>query len=78
MLPLVMVLVGRVIYGERLSPAHRWATGLAAAGVGFELLRAGGVSGGAAQSTRGSPGPPARSAAVCAPNNWRATGWIWP
>jgi len=44
LLPLVMVLVGRVIYGERLSPAHRWATGLAAAGVGFELLRAGGVS----------------------------------
>ena len=44
LLPLVMVLVGRVIYRERLSPAHRWATGLAAAGVGFELLRAGGVS----------------------------------
>ncbi len=44
LLPLVMVLVGRVIYREQLSPAHRWATGLAAVGVGFELLRAGGVS----------------------------------
>ena len=44
LLPLVMVLVGRVVYHERLSPAHRWATGLAAVGVGFELLRAGGVS----------------------------------
>ena len=44
LLPLVMVLVGRVFYGEQLSPAHKLATLLAALGVGFELLRAGGVS----------------------------------
>lgn len=44
LLPLVMVLAGRLLYGERLSLAHRWATGLAAAGVGFELVRVGGVS----------------------------------
>ena len=44
LLPLVMVLAGRVVFGERLSPAHRLATALAAAGVAFELLRAGGMS----------------------------------
>src|SRR3990167_2339299 len=33
-----------VLYRERLSTAHRWATGLALVGVGFELVRAGGVS----------------------------------
>ncbi len=44
LLPLVMVLVGRVVFAERLSDAHRLATALAAAGVAFELLRAGAVS----------------------------------
>ena len=44
LLPLVMVLAGRVVFAERLSGAHRLATALAAAGVAFELLRAGGVS----------------------------------
>ena len=44
LLPLVMVLAGRVVFGERLSSAHRLATALAAAGVAFELLRAGGMS----------------------------------
>lgn len=44
LLPLVMVLAGRVVFAERLSGAHRLATALAAAGVAFELLRAGGMS----------------------------------
>jgi len=44
LLPLVLVLVGRVLYGEQLSPAHKLATALAAAGVAYELVRAGGVS----------------------------------
>jgi len=44
LLPLVMVLVGRVLYRERLSGPHKLATVLASAGVGAELLRAGGVS----------------------------------
>ena len=44
LLPLVMVLAGRVVFAERLSAAHRLATALATAGVAFELLRAGGVS----------------------------------
>jgi chloramphenicol-sensitive protein RarD len=44
LLPLVMVLVGRVFYHERLSPAHLLATALATAGVAYELVRAGGVS----------------------------------
>ena len=44
LLPLVMVLAGRVVFAERLSPAHRLATALATAGVAFELLRAGGMS----------------------------------
>ena len=44
LLPLVMVLAGRVVFAERLSTAHRLATALATAGVAFELLRAGGVS----------------------------------
>ncbi|MDD2712803.1 MAG: EamA family transporter RarD [Simplicispira sp.] len=44
LLPLMMVLTGRVFFGERLSGAHQLATALAAAGVAFELLRAGGMS----------------------------------
>ncbi|ODS67970.1 MAG: chemotaxis protein [Acidovorax sp. SCN 68-22] len=44
LLPLVMVLVGRVLYRERLSGPHKLATALATAGVAAELLRAGGVS----------------------------------
>ena len=44
LLPLVMVLVGRVFQGERLSTAHKLATALATLGVGHELLRAGGMS----------------------------------
>lgn len=44
LLPLVMVLVGRVLYRERLSGPHKLATVLAAAGVAAELVRAGGVS----------------------------------
>jgi chloramphenicol-sensitive protein RarD len=44
LVPLVLVLVGRVLYGEQLSPAHKLATALAAAGVAYELVRAGGVS----------------------------------
>jgi len=44
LLPLVMVLVGRVLYRERLSGPHKLATALATAGVAAELVRAGGVS----------------------------------
>ena len=44
LLPLVMVLTGRVFFAERLSGVHQLATALAAAGVAFELLRAGGMS----------------------------------
>ncbi len=44
LLPLVMVLVGRVLHRERLSGPHKLATALAAVGVAAELLRAGGVS----------------------------------
>lgn len=44
LLPLVMVLVGRVLHGERLSGPHKLATALATAGVLAELFRAGGVS----------------------------------
>ncbi|WP_027995850.1 EamA family transporter RarD [Simplicispira psychrophila] len=44
LLPLVMVLAGRVLFGERLSRAQQLSTALAAAGVGFELWRAGSLS----------------------------------
>ena len=44
LLPLMMVLVGRVFYGERLSVWQRWAVGLAVLGVGHEWLRLGTVS----------------------------------
>ena len=44
LLPLVMVLVGRIFEGERLSMAHKLATALATLGVGHELWRAGGMS----------------------------------
>lgn len=44
LLPLVMVLVGRVVYGERLSPAQALATLLATVGVAYEVWRAGGLS----------------------------------
>ena len=44
LLPLVMVLTGRVFFGEQLSRAQLLATLLAGAGVGFELWRAGSLS----------------------------------
>ncbi|MEG1771382.1 MAG: EamA family transporter RarD [Comamonas sp.] len=44
LLPLTMVLVGRVVYGERLSRAQSLATLLAALGVVHELWFAGGMS----------------------------------
>lgn len=44
LLPLVMVLTGRVLYRERLTPLQWLATALAAAGVAHEIVRAGGVS----------------------------------
>ena len=40
----MVVLAGAVLYRERLSGPQKLATALAAAGVGAELLRAGGVS----------------------------------
>ena len=44
LLPLVMVLAGRVLYRERLSHLQWLATALAGAGVLHEVLRAGGMS----------------------------------
>ena len=44
LLPLTLVLVGRVLYGERLSPLHKLAAALATIGVLFELLRVGSLS----------------------------------
>ena len=44
LLPLVMVLAGRVFFGEQLSRAQLLSTLLAGAGVGFELWRAGSLS----------------------------------
>lgn len=44
LLPLVMVLAGRVLYRERLSRLQWLATLLAATGVAHEVLRAGGMS----------------------------------
>lgn len=44
LLPLVMVLVGRVFYGERLTPFQKAAVAMAVLGVGHELLRVGTLS----------------------------------
>ncbi|MBS0509191.1 MAG: EamA family transporter RarD [Proteobacteria bacterium] len=44
LLPLVMVLAGRVLYRERLTQLQWLATALAGLGVAHELLRAGGMS----------------------------------
>ncbi|AVP58101.1 EamA family transporter RarD [Pulveribacter suum] len=44
LLPLVMVLAGRVLFAERLSGLQWLATALAGAGVAHEVLRAGGMS----------------------------------
>ncbi len=44
LLPLVMVLAGRALYRERLSPLQWLATALAAAGVAHEVVRSGGLS----------------------------------
>ena len=44
LLPLVMVLAGRVLYREHLSRLQWLATALAGAGVAHEVLRAGGMS----------------------------------
>lgn len=44
LLPLVMVVVGRLVYGERLTPWQKAAVFMAAIGVGHEVLRVGSVS----------------------------------
>ena len=44
LLPLTMVLTGRVLFQERLTPAQQAAAVLAAVGVLYELLRAGSMS----------------------------------
>lgn len=44
LLPLVLVVVGRVLYRDQLSWWHWAAAGTAAVGVGFEVVRVGGVS----------------------------------
>lgn len=44
LLPLAMVLAGRAVFREFLHPAHRVAAALAAAGVAFAVVRAGGIS----------------------------------
>jgi len=44
LLPLVMVLAGRVLYAERLSRLQWLATLIAGVGVGHEVLRTGGMS----------------------------------
>lgn len=43
LLPLVLVLVGRFLYGERMRWWQWTAAGIAAVGVGFEIVRVGGV-----------------------------------
>lgn len=44
LLPLVMVVAGRILFAERLTRGQALATGLAAAGVAYELWQAGGMS----------------------------------
>lgn len=44
LLPLVLVVVGRLLYKDRLAWWQWLAAGCAAVGVGFELIRVGGVS----------------------------------
>ncbi|AYG06947.1 EamA family transporter RarD [Pseudomonas fluorescens] len=44
LLPLTMVITGRIVYGERLSHLQKIAAVLAAVGVGNELYRTGGFS----------------------------------
>jgi len=44
LLPLVLVVIGRFLYKDRLTWWHWTAAGVAAVGVGYELVRAGGFS----------------------------------
>ncbi|WP_125098525.1 EamA family transporter RarD [Leucobacter chromiireducens] len=44
LLPLVLIVVGRILYKDRLVWWQWVAAGIAAVGVGFELVRVGGVS----------------------------------
>uniref|UniRef100_UPI00333F3B9D EamA family transporter RarD n=1 Tax=Castellaniella defragrans TaxID=75697 RepID=UPI00333F3B9D len=44
LLPLMMVVVGGLFYGERLSRLQQWAVALAVLGVGHEFLRVGVMS----------------------------------
>lgn len=44
LLPLVMVVAGRLLFAERLSPVQTLAAGVAALGVAHELWQAGGMS----------------------------------
>lgn len=43
MLPLVLVVIGRFLYRDRLAWWHWLAAGIAAAGVAFEIARVGGI-----------------------------------
>lgn len=55
MLPLTMVLTGRLVYGERLSALQGLAVGMATVGVAHELWRAGSFSWTAAVVALGYP-----------------------
>lgn len=55
LLPLVMVLAGRLVYGERLSRWQSWAVGFALLGVGHEWWRLGTVSWATALVAMGYP-----------------------
>ncbi|WP_120971208.1 EamA family transporter RarD [Comamonas sp. lk] len=44
LLPLVMVVAGRLLFAERLSPGQSLAAGVAALGVAYEFWQAGGMS----------------------------------
>lgn len=77
LLPLVMVLAGRVFFGEQLSRAQLLSTLLAGAGVGFgAVVRRQPVVGDVAGSAGLAP-PTLCCAATCAPTIWPGIGWTW-
>lgn len=55
LLPLAMVVVGRVVYGERLSRFQKLAVALAVLGVGHELIQVGAFSWATALTMLGYP-----------------------
>ncbi|AFM34319.1 RarD protein [Stutzerimonas stutzeri CCUG 29243] len=73
LLPLTLVLTGRLVFGEAISRLQRLACLLAAVGVGNQLLLASSLSWPSRLATQAT----SSCGAGAAQPTWAACGWIW-